>query len=72
MDLNVQQDYKMGIDQPKSHGIWLNFADLLNVEIDYHQEHVKEFTREDNHDYGEYFLNEGGQVEADLIDGDRS
>ncbi|XWS56044.1 hypothetical protein CRYUN_Cryun09bG0052800 [Craigia yunnanensis] len=71
LDLNVQQDYKMSIDQPESHGVRLNSADLLNVEIDYHQDHVKEFTREDNHDYGEDFLNEGGQVESNLMDGDR-
>ncbi|XVE96329.1 hypothetical protein REPUB_Repub02eG0212200 [Reevesia pubescens] len=71
LDLNVQQDYKMGIEQPESHGVMLNSADLLNAEIDYHQDHVKEYTREDNYDYGEDLLNEGGQVEDNLMDSDR-
>ncbi|XWS66606.1 hypothetical protein CRYUN_Cryun05aG0214400 [Craigia yunnanensis] len=71
LDLNIQQDYKMSIDQLESHGVRLNSADLFNAEIDYHQDHVKEYTREDNHDYGEDFLNEGGQVEPNLMDGDR-
>ncbi|XP_021289781.1 serine/arginine-rich splicing factor 6-like, partial [Herrania umbratica] len=71
LDLNVQHDYKMSIEQPESHGVRLNSADLLNVEIDYHEDHVKEYTREDNHDYGEDLLNQGGQVELNLMDGNR-
>ncbi|XWS43367.1 hypothetical protein CRYUN_Cryun16bG0097100 [Craigia yunnanensis] len=71
LDLNVQQDYTMSIEQPDSHGVRLNSADLLNAEIDYHQDHFKEYTREDNHDYGEDLLNEGGEVEPNLMDGDR-
>ncbi|XWS59417.1 hypothetical protein CRYUN_Cryun08bG0120200 [Craigia yunnanensis] len=70
LDLNVQQDYKMSIEQPDGHGVRLNSADLLNVGIDY-QDHFKEYTREDNHDYGEDLLNEGGEVEPNLMDGDR-
>ncbi|KAK6244461.1 hypothetical protein QUC31_010870 [Theobroma cacao] len=68
LDINVQHDYKMSIEQPESHGVRLNSADLLNAEIG---DQFKEYTREDNHDYGEDLLNEGGQVESNLVDGDR-
>ncbi|XVF07578.1 hypothetical protein REPUB_Repub06bG0151600 [Reevesia pubescens] len=71
VDLNVQQDNKLGIEQPESHGVRLNSADLLNAEIDYHQDHFKEYTRGDNYDYGEDLMNEGGQVEVDPMESDR-
>ncbi|XP_022744789.1 serine/arginine-rich splicing factor 4-like [Durio zibethinus] len=71
LDLNVQRDYKMSIDQPESHDVRLNSADLRNAEIDYHQDHVNEYTREENHDCGEDLLNESGRVVTNLVDSDR-
>ncbi|XVE75893.1 hypothetical protein DITRI_Ditri12bG0128500 [Diplodiscus trichospermus] len=70
LDLNVQHYYKMSIDKPESHRVRLNSADLLNAGIDYHQDHVKKYTGEDNHGQWEDLLNEGCQVEANLMDGD--
>ncbi|XVF55810.1 hypothetical protein PTKIN_Ptkin06aG0066800 [Pterospermum kingtungense] len=70
LDLNVQQDYRMSIEQPDVHGVRLN-SDLLDAEIDYNLDHFEEYAREDNHDYGEDLLNKGGEVEPTLIDGDR-
>ncbi|KAE8700884.1 Ubiquitin E2 variant 1D-4 [Hibiscus syriacus] len=59
---------KMSIEQPECHGIGLNSADLLNADIDYHQDHVKQFIREDIHDCSEYLLNEDGQDEPNQMD----
>ncbi|GMI96694.1 hypothetical protein HRI_003338700 [Hibiscus trionum] len=67
-DLNVQSDYKISIEQPNSHGIGLNSADLRNADIDYHQEHVKQFITEDNHVNREDFPNENGQDEPSQMD----
>ncbi|XP_022766998.1 serine/arginine-rich splicing factor 4-like [Durio zibethinus] len=71
LDLNVKQDHSMNIEQLESHGVRLSSADLLNAEMDYYLDHVKVYTKEDNHDYGEDLLNGGGQVEPSLMDGDR-
>ncbi|KAK8685638.1 hypothetical protein V6N13_041637 [Hibiscus sabdariffa] len=67
-DLNVPPDYKTSIEQPDSHGIGLNSAELLGADIDYHQDHVKQFIMEDNHDNREDLLNENGQDEPNQID----
>ncbi|KAE8666181.1 Ubiquitin E2 variant 1D-4 [Hibiscus syriacus] len=67
-DLNVQPDCKMSIKQPECHGTGLNSSVLLNADIDYHQDHAKQFIREDNHEYREYLLNEDGQDEPNQMD----
>ncbi|OMO82491.1 hypothetical protein CCACVL1_11936 [Corchorus capsularis] len=69
LDLNI--DYKMSIEQPESHGVRLNSADLLDADMDYHQDHGKEYAGEYNHDCREELLNESGQVRPNVIDGDR-
>ncbi|KAE8680552.1 Ubiquitin E2 variant 1D-4 [Hibiscus syriacus] len=61
-DLNAQPS----IEQRENHGMMLSSADLLNVDIDYHQDHVKQFIREENHDYRE--LNINGQDEPNQMD----
>ncbi|XVE61421.1 hypothetical protein DITRI_Ditri06bG0038500 [Diplodiscus trichospermus] len=71
LDLNAQQDYEMNIEQLDGHGVRLNYDDLLDAEIDYHQDHFKEYTGEDNRDYGEQLRNEIVEDEPSLIDGDR-
>ncbi|KAE8729289.1 Ubiquitin E2 variant 1D-4 [Hibiscus syriacus] len=63
-DLNVQPS----IEQPESHGMMLSSADLLNADIDYHQDHVKQFIWEENHDHREDLLNKIGQDEPNQMD----
>ncbi|GMJ07139.1 hypothetical protein HRI_004383100 [Hibiscus trionum] len=48
-DLNVHPDCKTSIEQTECHDTGLNSADRLNADIDNHQDHVKQFIREDNY-----------------------
>ncbi|KAK8628916.1 hypothetical protein V6N13_009496 [Hibiscus sabdariffa] len=67
-DLNVQPDCKTSVEQTECHGTELNSADRLNAYIDYHQDHVKQFIREDDHGYKEDLLNEDAQDEPNQMD----
>ncbi|KAL4341778.1 hypothetical protein GQ457_08G017790 [Hibiscus cannabinus] len=64
-DLNVHPDCKTSVEQTECHGTELNSADRLNA---YHQDHVKQFIREDDHGYKEDLLNEDAQDEPNQMD----
>ncbi|KAK8554028.1 hypothetical protein V6N12_031006 [Hibiscus sabdariffa] len=59
---------RTSVEQTECHGTGINSADRLNADIDYHQDHVKQFIREDNHGYKEDLLNEDGQDEPNQMD----
>ncbi|GMI71083.1 hypothetical protein HRI_000777600 [Hibiscus trionum] len=67
-DLNVHPDCKTSIEQTECHDTGLNSADRLNADIDYHQDHVKQFISEDNHGYKDDLLNEDGQDVPNQMD----
>ncbi|KAK9290263.1 hypothetical protein L1049_008430 [Liquidambar formosana] len=67
---NGRRDFRMGIKQPDSDGRGLNSTDILDEEVSYHHDNIKDYAGERHHNK-EDLPDEGGSIEPNLMDSDR-
>ncbi|XP_057971486.1 uncharacterized protein LOC131160140 [Malania oleifera] len=66
-----RRDDKVGIKQPDSDDGRLISADMIDEEVRYHQNKVKDYISEKHHDVAKDYLDEVGNVDLNLADNDR-